>query len=273
MIETNIDSLTVPGARLTYETCGSGPLMVMIPGATGVAAGFRATATHLARRFTVLLYDRRGFSRSALTGEQDYRRRLETDADDVRRLIEHIGIGPAAVFGTSSGALIALAVLTRSPHAVDTLIAFEPPAMRLLADGQRWLDLFSDLYQHYRQCGPQEALHEFRELTFAESDRRAMARAPRKDADLVYWFEHELRQYPATELDLDSLVERADRIVPAIGQDSIGYPAASATIELARRLARAVLEFPGGHIGHLTRTPDFAARLLELLLDPSARAQ
>ncbi|WP_249644267.1 hypothetical protein [Nocardia sputi] len=47
-------------------------------------------------------------------------------------------------------------------------------------------------------------------------------------------------------------------------------PAASATIELARGLGCAVLELLGGHIGHLTRTPDFAARLPELLLDPQA---
>ncbi|WP_280367904.1 alpha/beta fold hydrolase, partial [Nocardia abscessus] len=181
----------MPGARLRYETCGNGPLMIVIPGATGVGAGFRVTATHLARRYTVLLYDRRGFSRSELTREQNYHRRLETDAEDVRRLIEHIDIGPATVFGTSSGALIALAALACSPRVIDTLIAFEPPAMRLLADGQRWLDFFSDLYQLYRRFGPQEALREFREVTFAESDRGAMAYAPRNDADAVYWFEHE----------------------------------------------------------------------------------
>jgi hypothetical protein len=40
--------------------------------------------------YTVVTYDRRGFSRSYLEGPQDYEHRLETDADDVRSLIEHL---------------------------------------------------------------------------------------------------------------------------------------------------------------------------------------
>lgn len=62
----------------------------MIPGASGAADPFHMTAEHLSAQFTVVLYDRRGFSRSVLDGPQDYGRRLATDADDVRRLIEHL---------------------------------------------------------------------------------------------------------------------------------------------------------------------------------------
>lgn len=95
--------LDVAGARLYYETHGSGPLLVMIPGAGGAADVFRMVTEHLAPHYTVVIYDRRGFSRSRLDGPQDYDRRLETDADDVRRLVEHLGDGPATVFGASSG--------------------------------------------------------------------------------------------------------------------------------------------------------------------------
>src|SRR4051812_11714694 len=107
--------LDVPGARLHYETDGTGPLIVMVPGASGAADPFRAVAGHLAARHTVALYDRRGFSRSRLDGPQDHDRRLQTDADDVRRLIEHLGVEPATVFGASSGAVVALEVLARHP--------------------------------------------------------------------------------------------------------------------------------------------------------------
>src|SRR5699024_7200705 len=67
-------------------------------------------------------YDRRGFSRSPLVGPQDYNDRLATDADDVTRLIEHHGES-ATVFGTSSGAVIALTVLPRHPNRVSSLAA------------------------------------------------------------------------------------------------------------------------------------------------------
>src|SRR5262245_14383550 len=81
-IQTSI--LEVPGARLSYETHGSGPVMLMVPGATGSAYSFQGVAAHLPAHYTVVTYDRRGFSRSQLDGPQDDDHRLETDADDVR---------------------------------------------------------------------------------------------------------------------------------------------------------------------------------------------
>jgi pimeloyl-ACP methyl ester carboxylesterase len=260
-----MSTLPVPGARLYYETHGRGPLMVMIAGATGTADGFRALASVLGARYTVLLYDRRGFSRSTLEGSQDRGRRLETDADDARRLIEHAGGEAAAVFGASSGAIVALSMLARHPCAARALVPFEPPAMRLLPDGRKWLGFFAELHGMYRAGGAEQALERFRERTFAEPDRQAMARAPRSSANIGYWFEHELRQYPAAELDLDALAAHAQQILPAAGRASRGYPACEATVELGRRLGRTVLELPGGHIGHLTRTADFAAALAEAL--------
>jgi hypothetical protein len=48
----------------------------------------------------VVAYDRRGYTRSVLDRAQDYVHGLETDADDARRLIEHLSDKPAVVFGT-----------------------------------------------------------------------------------------------------------------------------------------------------------------------------
>jgi pimeloyl-ACP methyl ester carboxylesterase len=257
--------LDVPGARLYYETHGSGPLMVMISGASGTADGFRMVTEHLSAHYTVLIYDRRGFSRSQLDGPQDYDRRLETDADDVRRLIEHAGDGPATVFGASSGAIIALEILTRHPSVVRTLVPFEPPAVRQLPDGQKWLDFFAGIYDLYRQLGIDEALAKFREHAFAESDRRTMARAPRNDANATYWFEHELRQYPPVDLDLDALTAHADRIVLAVGRESHGYPCREVNVAISKKLGREVIELPGGHIGCIARPAEFAREFLQTL--------
>src|SRR5262249_12740700 len=85
--KANMSILAVPGARLYYETHGSGPLLLMIPGAPGTADVFTRVTDHLAAHYTVVTYDRRGFSRSQRDGSQDYDHRLETDADDVWRLI------------------------------------------------------------------------------------------------------------------------------------------------------------------------------------------
>src|SRR2546429_8720630 len=103
--------LRVPGAQLFYGVGGEGPLLILIPGARGEGEVSRPLAHALAAQYQVVIYDRRGFSQSSLDGPQDYDHRLDTDADDVRRLIEHLTDQPATVFGSSSGAIVALEVI------------------------------------------------------------------------------------------------------------------------------------------------------------------
>jgi acetyltransferase/esterase len=269
--------LDVPGARLYYETHGSGPLLLMVPGANGDADGFKKVSEHLAAHATVVTYDRRGFSRSQLDGPQNYDLRLETDADDVRRLIEHVSDAPATLFGSSSGGVVVLAVLTRHPSVVHTLVPFEPAAVRVLPDGQQWVDFFCRLYDRYREFGIEPALKEFREQTFAESDWQAMVRAQDAKngeyslANATYWFEHELRQYPAVALDLDVLKTHANRIVPVAGRESRGHPTYEVSRELGKTLGRDMTELPGGHVGYVTQPAAFAASLFRLLHQTHAR--
>jgi acetyltransferase/esterase len=262
--------LEVPGARLYYETHGSGPLMLMVPGAAGQADPFKRVTEHLAADYTVVIYDRRGFSRSQPDGPQDYEHRLETDVDDVRRLIEHLSHEPATVFGTSSGGVVVLEVLTRHPSVVRTLVPFEPAAMRQLPDGQQWVDFFFGVYDLYRQSGMEPALKKFREHTFPESDRQLMARTMDLKngeirANATYWFEHELRQYPAVDLDLDALNAHADRIVLGAGRESRGYPCYEVNVELGKKLGRDVIELPGGHTGYGAHPAEFARACVHTL--------
>lgn len=263
--------LDVPGAQLSYETRGSGPLLLMIPGAAGTGGTFTMVADALGTHYTVATYDRRGFSRSHLTTTQDEEHRLKTDADDVQHLIEHLSDEPAIVFGSSSGGIVALEVLTRHSSVVRTLIAFEPPAVRLLPDGQQWVDFFCQVYDIYQQAGIEPALATFREHAFAVSDRQIMAQATtRKDpktrrADATYWFERELRQYPAIALDRAALSAHADRIMPAAGEASRGYPCYEVTVALGTQLSRNVLKLPGGHVGYVAHPAAFARTLHDAL--------
>src|SRR5215475_16202666 len=59
-------TLKVPGASLYYEVAGSGPVLLMIPGAPADAGTFAPIAAALADRYTVVSYDWRGSSRSPL---------------------------------------------------------------------------------------------------------------------------------------------------------------------------------------------------------------
>lgn len=270
-------TLEVPGASLYYEEVGSGPLMVLIPGGNGTAHIFNGLAQMLAARYTVVSYDRRGFSRSHLEGPQDYDHRLDTDADDVRRLIEHFGDAPATLFGPSSGAIIGLTTLTQHASVVGELVAYEAPAFWQLPDGQKWAELFTEVYSIYHKGDMEQALALFFGRAFPQPDRQFFTRVLDLNnheirANWTYWFEHELRQYTAVSLDLEELKPHAERIVLAAGQASRGHLCFEVSTALARRLGQDLTELPGGHTGYASQPAEFAGMLQQALATARERA-
>jgi pimeloyl-ACP methyl ester carboxylesterase len=263
--------LKVPSAQLYYEVSGSGPLLILIPGASGTGESFRPLAHHLISHYQVVTYDRRGFSRSSLDGPQDYDRRLATDADDVRRLLEHLTNQPATVFGSSSGALVALEVISRSPEQIQSVIAHEPPAVSLLPDAAEWLAFFDGVYDTYRKHGVPEAMHQFASRVLGNLDHQVLERAMREHANEYtlsnagYWIEHEVRQYPRAELDLMALTAHAEQIVLAGGSDSHDQMTYQPNMVLAQQLGCDIIDFPGGHLGFLSFPAEFAQALVNVL--------
>jgi hypothetical protein len=75
--------------------------------------------------------------------------------------------------------------------------------------------------------------------------------------------EHELRQYPAVDLDLDALKAHADRIVPAAGRESRGYPCYEVNVELGKKLGRDLIELPGGHTGYVAHPAELACEVVQ----------
>ena len=68
----------MPGARIHYETRGSGPLLLIIPGGPQDAGVFVDLSRHLADRYTVVAYDPRGNSRSRFDGAPTERCSMST---------------------------------------------------------------------------------------------------------------------------------------------------------------------------------------------------
>ncbi len=264
--------LEVVGARLYYEVRGVGPMLVVVPGAKGEADTYRHLAQELSRRYRVVAYDRRGFSRSTLDGPQDYDHRLATDTDDLRSLIAHLSDQPATVFGNSSGAIVALDLLTHHPELVRTVVAHEPPTVNLLPDAATWRDFFDSVYDTYRTSGIPTAMRTFATGAFSDTDRRTMHRQTMqhtndryRETNTTYWMEHELRQYPRVDLDLDALAARTGKLVLAAGRESRGHLTYRTSEALAQKLGTDVVELPGGHIGCVTKPAEFATELVDAL--------
>lgn len=168
--------LDVPGAKIYHESVGSGPVVLCISGADGSCEIWRGFAEGLKEHFTVVMWDRRGFSQSYLTGEQDYDHRIERDVDDAAALVKKFSPNdPVTVIGNSSGAIISLKLLIRHPDLLKTLIPYEPPAAMLLPkEDMEWHKKRHDeVYNVYRKKGIHVALEGFAELTGADQTNMA----------------------------------------------------------------------------------------------------
>lgn len=273
MVVTRTHVLDVPGARLHYTVRGRGPALLLVPGSNGDGGLFDAVADLLAARYTVIGYDRRGFSRSTLTGSVDDGAWVETHVDDARRLLETVAGEPGRVFGTSAGAVIGLALVSRCPGLVSRLIAHEPPLVEVLPDAARWRAFFQEVHDTYRRDGAGPAMRLF--MTGIDLD--ALQKPADADPELIrrvsgnigFILDHEVRQAPGCRLDLAALDAQRSRIVMAGGRESRRHFAYRPSLALAGRWGRAVADFPGDHTGYWSQPAAFAATLIDVLASPT----
>jgi pimeloyl-ACP methyl ester carboxylesterase len=112
------------GTRIEYEATGSGTPIILIPGATGTRNHpiWIDLVESLAASHKVYSYDRRGRGQSGDTLPYA----IEREIEDIDALIEAAG-GGAALYGISSGAVLALDAANAVPGKVSHLIVYEPP--------------------------------------------------------------------------------------------------------------------------------------------------
>lgn len=111
------------GTTIAFEKRGEGPPLIMVDGAlcSRAMGPGRSLAPHLADRFTVYTYDRRGRGDSSDTPPYAVERELE----DLDTLITEVG-GSSYVFGLSSGAVLALEAAARGAS-ISKLALYEAP--------------------------------------------------------------------------------------------------------------------------------------------------
>lgn len=264
-----VSTLTVPGARLHYEVRGSGPLVVLA-GAPMDAAAFAPLADLLAVDHTVVTTDPRGIHRSPLD-DPDQDSTPELRADDLARLIAHLDTGPATVFGSSGGAVTALALVQAHPELVRTVVAHEPPFLALLEDREQLAAQTEDLIATYQSGDVLGAWAKFMDqanITLPDGVLEQMfggERDPQTVADERRWFTHELRATVGWQPDLGALRAAAPRIVIGIGEESAGQHCDRVSRALAGALGIEPTTFPGDHIGFVVDPERFAPRLRSVL--------
>jgi len=121
-----METATVNGVEIEFESLGSGEPMLFIHGAL-VAATFAPLVKEPAlARYRRVRYHRRGYGRSAHPGRVT---NFYEQAADATTLLAHLGIAKAHLVGHSYGGLVALRLALDSPATVATLSLLEPPML------------------------------------------------------------------------------------------------------------------------------------------------
>ncbi|MER6990986.1 alpha/beta hydrolase [Saccharopolyspora hirsuta] len=261
--------LRVPDGRLHYEVRGRGPLVVLV-GAPMDARSFEGLADRLAVDHAVLTTDPRGINRSPLDDpEQDSTPELR--ADDLARLIAHVDEGPAAVFGSSGGAVSALALVQARPDLVSTVVAHEPPLCELLPDREQLRASTEDVIATHLSGDHVGGWRKFLAMANIDMPPEVVGeifgaeRDEQQIADDHYQHAHMLRATGHWVPDLEALRAAPTRIVVGIGEESGGQLCERASKALAAELGVDPVLFPGDHIGFAHDPAAFEPRLREVL--------
>jgi len=286
MTEPKTHTLDAPGAVLHYDVrsndASAQPVLLLIGSPMG-AEGFVTQAGHFTDR-TVVTYDPRGAGRSKRTDGAS-QTTVEEQADDLHRLIDALGAGPADIFASSGGAVNALALVARHPEQVRILVAHEPPSAQELPDREQVLAACEGIKETYLREGFGPAMAKFIALVSYEGPIPAgFADQPGPNpADFGLPTEDDgsrddplvglnMPSTPGYQHDFDALRAAPTRIVVGVGAQSAKNLAGRAGIAVAERLGTAPVTFPGGHDGFIggeyggMGEPDaFAATLRKVL--------
>jgi pimeloyl-ACP methyl ester carboxylesterase len=266
-------TVSVNGTQLYYERRGSGPSVLFIQGATGDGGTFTQVAELLADEFTIVTYDRRGNSRSprpsgwAMTT-------MDEQADDAAALLRALDLAPAAVFGTSGGAVILLNLLLRQPQVLRGALVHEPPLIPVVPGGAALGAQFQAMTEEaLAKGGPRGAMEFFLRAEAGDANFEHLEPALRErmlgNADV--FFSTELEPLVTYVPDAAALGQVRVPVFALAGVEHRGADSGpgdyhyEATRWVADRLGTNLMELPGAHAPYLDRPQELAVALRPLL--------
>ena len=283
-------TLDLAGVDLIYDvhgplpTADGRPPLVLIGQPMG-ASGLSALVAELPDRTTVT-YDPRGLGRSVRKdGRADHD--PEVQASDVHAVIEALGSGPVDLFASSGGAVTALALVAAHPSDVRTLVAHEPPLIRLLPDADAAFRASELVRARYEEAGwgagmagfiaqtswQGEFTDEYFEQPLPDPATFGLPAEDDGSRDDPLFSD---RSTKVTEYrpDVAAIAAASTRVVIAVGEESRDVLTGRCAIAVAELLSQQATVFPshhggfmGGEYGYAGQPEAFAARLRQVLDD------
>ena len=143
------DIIDVGDARIFARICGNGPPLLLLHGYPQTSAMWHRTAPALAREFTIVAADLRGYGASSkpptAPDHAPYSKRAM--AEDMRRLMAHLGHDRFCVLAHDRGARVAHRLALDSPESVSGLVLLDiAPTREMYA---HTTDTFARTYWHW----------------------------------------------------------------------------------------------------------------------------
>lgn len=129
--------VSVNGVTLYYEEQGQGIPLLCLHGTPSSAVMWADAANELGQHGRCIIYDRRGFHRSAPPAPFESLD-LVDHVDDAAAVLAALHAGPAIVIGRSTGGLIAVELARRFPDKVKALVLLEPALFTIDPDADAW---------------------------------------------------------------------------------------------------------------------------------------
>jgi pimeloyl-ACP methyl ester carboxylesterase len=131
--------LTDDGVRLHYEEAGAGAPIVLVHEFAGDSRSFEPQMRYFARRYRTIAYNARGYPPSEVPAEAE-RYSQERARDDIRSVLDALGIAKAHIVGLSMGGFATLHFGLEYPERAISLVVAgcgygaEPDKRRLFAE-------------------------------------------------------------------------------------------------------------------------------------------
>jgi pimeloyl-ACP methyl ester carboxylesterase len=254
MSKITSNTIKTSGAKLYYEIRGNGPYLLMLAGGSGNADSFNALLPYLVKYYTVVTYDRRGYARSPLNNpEQIGIVSIETQCTDVKRLITELNMNSTYIFGSSFGALVAIAILQHDIQQIQKVIAHEPPLPQLLPSNDS-IDL-----AYKPDETPEETLRRFAtSLGIKRGDLHGKPSDPHRTANDRFFLEHEAPAVSDYNVNFAKLAKYKNNLMFAGGSEGQDYFPYRCARLAASKIDAPFLEFPGKHNGFGVHPEAFA---------------
>jgi pimeloyl-ACP methyl ester carboxylesterase len=263
-----IGSVETEGDTLYFEVRGSGEPLLLIHGGIVDSGSFARAADLLATDYSVITYDRRGYSRSTRRDPQNFE--VGQQARDAVAVLGAAGHASALVVGNSGGAIVGLEMAKSQPQTVEALVAHEPPTMRVLPNAEALLAEYARISLTAWTDGAERAMQMFTALNpipRTESDAAAVSAEDmaRIRGNIEFFVKYEMPPFAIYRPDVAIIRNNGVPVVLGVGEQSLDQSAGQTAPILAAQFGCPLITFPGHHTSFLGMADAWVATLREAL--------